>query len=547
MAASAARHAGSGAEPLHEPLQRYLRTLWARAPSVKFTDQAPFLIGSTIHLPADRGAAGSPAAWRWYRAAAAHAAAHLAFSPAAFDGRGLPPITRALLGLLEDARVENLACRELPGLRRLWASQHTATPGDGPGFEALMLRLARSLIDPDYDDPHPWVQKGRRLFFVDAAVQILALCRPDELRRAASLLGHDIGQMRLQFNARSFVAGPDYRDDSRWMWPAGQAPHTEPAAAAGASGSDADTATVHPARPAAQHYPEWDRLISRLRHDWCAVFEDSVVPTGEQGPVVPVAAAEDLAIARRLARVLQRRDGGPASRLLAHEGDALDIDALVHARVAQRRGAAVDARIHRRAMRMRRAGRLMVLVDQSASSAGAWGPAGLDLLQASRRVAALVAAALQQGTVGTVEVAICGFSSQGRHDVAVRSVKDFTEACCPAVLERLAALRSAHSTRLGAVLRHASRPLAASGPGGALQLLVISDGEPHDIDVHDPRYLIADARHAALQARRLGLRVRCIVLGRAGWPVALQIFGARDTQVLEAMEQLPAVAARLAL
>ncbi len=73
----------------------------------------------------------------------------------------MAPITQALLGLLEDARIEALACRELPGLRRLWSAWHTVTPADGSDFETLMLLLARALIDPAYDDPHPWVRKGR--------------------------------------------------------------------------------------------------------------------------------------------------------------------------------------------------------------------------------------------------------------------------------------------------------------------------------------------------------------------------------------------------
>ncbi|MEO8808429.1 MAG: hypothetical protein ABI433_20285 [Burkholderiaceae bacterium] len=164
---------------LHEPLQRYLRTLWSVVPALDDAEQGPFIVGQTIHLPAHRPAADRAGAWRWYRASAAHAAGHLAYSPPVFDGRGLGPIARALLGLLEDARVEALACRELPGLRRLWVPLHTATPLDGDGFEALLLRLARGLIDSGYDDPHPWVQKGRRLFFVEAETQVLALRRPE--------------------------------------------------------------------------------------------------------------------------------------------------------------------------------------------------------------------------------------------------------------------------------------------------------------------------------------------------------------------------------
>lgn len=570
--------------PLHEPLHRYLRTLWPQAPALHYNAQAPFIAGRNIHLPAPSAAAamatdadttsssiassnGIPtAAWRWYRAAAAHAAAHLAFSPPAFDGRGLPPVTRALLGLLEDARVEQLACRELPGLCRLWAPLHTAQPADGDGFEALMLRLARSLIDPAYDDPHPWVQKGRRLFFVDGTVPVLALRRPDETRLAASLLGNDIGQMRLRFSAASYVVGPDYRDDSRWMWPAGQAAESTPAPPQPVAGPPAappapdKDAAIRPstrlAGPSAELYPEWDRLISRLRHDWCAVFEDRVAEAAE-APPGPSAAwpgagpadapdAADQALRRHLQRVLQRHRQPPrySDRRLSHDGDAVDIDALVLLRVAQRQGLPIDARIHRRAARGPRDGRWVVLIDQSASSANSWARAGIDLLQASRRVAALIAAALQPSDV---QVAISGFQSNGRHHVALRCVKGFADTFGPAVQARLDALRSAHSTRLGAALRYATRRLKSTRFSSAPQLLVISDGALYDIDVHDPHYLVADARHAALGAARQGVRLHCIVLDQAGLAPARKIFGARAVGSLDALHRLPAVAARLAL
>ena len=161
-----------------EPLCRTLRALWGLAADVRCDadadadDRLPHLAGRTIHLPLRAPDGGDADAWRL--AAATHAAAHLVYSPPALDGRGLKPIVRALVGVLEDARIETLAGRELPGLQRWWRARHTITPLDGDGVESLLLRLARALADPHYDDPHPWVRKGRSLFFLDVDGTVLA-------------------------------------------------------------------------------------------------------------------------------------------------------------------------------------------------------------------------------------------------------------------------------------------------------------------------------------------------------------------------------------
>jgi nitric oxide reductase activation protein len=287
-----------------------------------------------------------------------------------------------------------------------------------------------------------------------------------------------------------------------------------------------------------------------LRHNWCDVFEEGAGPAGAAVSAVsaPVAAGAqpadtDGGIARRLERALLHRDRRLPPQPLQPEGEAVDTAALVRLRIAQRQRLPPDACIWRRAAPRRREGRLMVIIDQSASSADAWGRSGFDRLQASRRVSALLGAALKR----PAELAIVGFSSNGRHEVVVRRVKGFAEAFGPPVRDRLAALRSAHSTRLGAAIRHASGQLGAHRPGGARQLLVISDGEPYDIDVHDRRYLIEDARQAVRSAARQGIRVHCIVLDRPGLVAARQVFGARHVGLLEAMAGLPELVARLKL
>ena len=78
-------------------LSHWLRLLFDKAPPLHFDSDVPFIRRGAVHLPRpDGGLQGA--------AAAAHAAAHLVYSPPIFDGEGLGAISRALVGTLEDAR-----------------------------------------------------------------------------------------------------------------------------------------------------------------------------------------------------------------------------------------------------------------------------------------------------------------------------------------------------------------------------------------------------------------------------------------------------------
>jgi hypothetical protein len=531
------------AAPVQAALPVFVRSLWSGETELSFVSDRPHIEGHSIRLPDRRSESDGVPDWHWYRAAAAHAAAHLTFSPPIFEGRGLGPIPRALLGVLEDARVEALACRELPGLRRLWTPLHTVTPAEGDGFEALLLRLSRALLDPAYVDDHPWVEKGRALFYPDDSMQILLLRRPDELRLAATLLGHDIGQMRLQFNSRMYLPGPDYRDDSRWMWASGQddaiEQRIEQTPALVVLG-DEPAPLAPPVTGEVLRYPEWDRLIDRLRHDWCSVAEQSVDETGIQARPAPLPPVE---LTRALVKVIQRiRSRRVRPTQAADQGEQFDLDEVVRLRIAQRRRAPTDPRVFRSAASQPQCIEMMILIDQSASSADAWVDSTQSVLEASCMVASSLASALQ--ACGH-RVSMAGFSSNGRHAVTVRPVKSFAQAMGSAVNRRLASLRSRDSTRLGAAVRHATRSLVQERSRARKCLLIVGDGLPWDVDVHDPSYLQADARDAVRRANREGVEVLGIVLDPHGAKTAKAVFGSQHTGVIESFDRLPGLIGRL--
>jgi nitric oxide reductase activation protein len=44
-------------------------------------------------------------------------------------------------------------------------------------------------------------------------------------------------------------------------------------------------------------------------------------------------------------------------------------------------------------------------------------------------------------------------------------------------------------------------------------VLLVTDGDPHDVDVHDSRYLLADLRQAVRDSLRHEVGVACVNLG----------------------------------
>ena len=523
--------------PGGRPLGIYLDALWSVQPrlaTLATPDDRPRAILSragtrpVLHLPPDDALLT--------RARAAHAAAHLAYGGEPQPRARLKPVQRVLLETLEDARVEWRAMQELPGLRTLWAPFHVAGPDDGNGVDTLLLRLAHALFDPAHEDGHAWIARVRRMFF--SADGRLALDTPERLRDAASRLGNDLGQMRLNFNAAGWRVEPAYRDDNRHLWiaddslpPSATPLEREDADSHGRGGGGDDEVTADRPPPqatgGADHgeggatalwseaplrtlkYPEWDRLIGRLRPDWCTVIESRPLEVGGETLRMRL-----LSALRRLPRGRPRATGRPGSGR-ARDGEVLHTGALIEAGIALRTGTRPPSRLYR-AARPDDGGRdLLLLIDASASTAQPCADRR-PLLEHLRDAALLAAHELERIGHST---RVWAFASDTRHRVRVQHLKDAREDALDArVCARAAGLRSHGSTRIGAALRHA----VAHPSGNRPLILLLTDGEPHDIDVHDPRYLPDDLKQAVREARRRGTEVRCLHVGAATHASALR-------------------------
>jgi nitric oxide reductase activation protein len=134
--------------------------------------------------------------------------------------------------------------------------------------------------------------------------------------------------------------------------------------------------------------------------------------------------------------------------------------------------------------------------------------------------------------------AIHAFCSNGRSELRYYRVKDFGEPYTPLTRGALAGLRGMMSTRLGAALRQAGEELARQSTHRKL-VLVITDGEPADIDVPDSAYLVEDARRAVQSLSQRGINVFGVGLESEVQSALPRIFGNRNYVKVARVEALP--------
>ena len=554
----AAGDEGYGLDAARASLTHYLRALWneeflLRASDQPLSQQRPFLSELGLHLPRHYHSHRGALLRDVYRAAAAHAAAHRAYSTHRFERKALKPVQVAIIGLLEDARVEQLAIHAMPGLRSLWLRFFDPRGRDSTTVEALLLRLSHVLLDPTREDDNPWVIKARRMFYASQEYRT----DPLALREIGSLLGNDIGQMRSQFNAKSYVIEPVYRDDNLFLWMPETPPEETRIEDSGYRQQDdaADTTQRNDERAdeearlrprdvagggeeagddalALPRYPEWDERIGRYRERWCSIVEQT--PELADAAALRAAMAAHASLSAGLARLLQARKRGQAQRLRRQpDGEELELDALIRAMSELRSAQAPDLRVHRRTRLQKPDLSVLLLLDLSVSTNTALG--GRTLLSLIREASLLLGQAV---ALSGDQLAIHGFRSNGRHEIQYLRFKEFGEALDDAVLQRLSSVQGAWSTRMGAAIRHASRLMRGCRSAQRL-MLVLTDGEPHDIDVFDPSLLVHDAARAVARSTAEGTPVFGVSVDASADRTLQTIFGPHRYQVIDSLAQLP--------
>ncbi|BBF66247.1 nitric oxide reductase activation protein NorD [Acidithiobacillus ferridurans] len=568
-------------------ISMYLRALWGRDFFMRPTSgdfeqregYRPSIEGYIIHLPdayddlvwqAPSGEETHIHGIELYRASAAHAACHQVYTTDQFDSTGLSTLQSALIGLIEDARVETIALKQFPGLRHIWLPLHTATPASGNEAASLMARLAHALLDPDYRDDHPWVAMGRQIF----SEQQERLVSTEWSREVGLRLAAEMLQLGVAYSATTDVPDIPYRDDNRYMWEFEDI-RADGQVIAGVTtqqirkyvsvmemvnaldvpgaGDDANEIWVLSSEffrdeeptslnqqegreppPDPYHYPEWDYQMQLERPEWCTVLEKPA-KSGTLETIHEIV-AKHKPIIGRLKFLIEALQPQGVQRLRKQEdGDEIDLNAAVRAMIEMRMGEQPDPRIMMRNVRKVRDLSVLLLIDLSESTNDPVLGSNSTVLQLAREATVLLADALDK--IGD-PFAIHGFDSNGRHDVEYFRYKDFGASYNDQAKSRLAGMSGQLSTRMGAAIRHAGSILKRQ-PSNKKLLLVITDGEPADNDVRDPQYLRYDARKAVEDLTQAGIAPYCLSLDPRADQYVSRIFGAKNYVVLDHVQRLP--------
>jgi hypothetical protein len=563
-------------------LNFYLRAFWGRDFFMRPTSgdyetregYKPFIDQRVIHLPdAYDDFAGLPGK-DLYRAAAAHAAAHLVYTKKPLSMEQLNPAQMFLIGIFEDARVEGLAIREFPGMKQMWAQFHAkvhevSCPTDP--VVGFLERLAHVLLDDSYRDDDGLIREMAVAFREQFAQ------RADDNQIAWDLgvtLYNRLGERTSIPSLRVLESmGIPYRDDNRYCWAsdeiAWQQAEYIPAPKQvrkyvnvmemvnevdnELAGDDAQEVWVldtpffldqegvainelEGKEPVSEpyHYQEWDYSVQLHRPNWVTVLERRQKKGDPQD--IDRILTENKPVASRLRHVIDAMQPEGVQRFRRQEeGEEIDLNAAIRAMIDIRMGQMPDQRINIRIVRKVRDLAVLVLLDLSESTNEKLGDSDKPVLQLAREATSLLSCAIDR--VGD-PFAIHGFASDGRHDVQYYRFKDFKDSYNDDVKARLAGMQGGLSTRMGAALRHAASFLFKQ-PEQKKLILLVTDGEPADIDVRDPQYLRHDTKKAVEELATRGVRAFCLTLDPKADDYVSRIFGPKGFMVVDHVDRLP--------
>jgi nitric oxide reductase activation protein len=245
--------------------------------------------------------------------------------------------------------------------------------------------------------------------------------------------------------------------------------------------------------------------------------------------------AKHAGLSKRLKQILDMLKPQDKVRIrYQEEGSELDLDVAIRSLIDFKGGCAPDPRINMSHRSDGRSVAVTLVLDLSQSLSEKARGSNQTILELSQEAVSLLAWAIQQ--VGD-SFAISGFHSNTRHDVRYYHIKGFNEQWDDEVKSRLSAMEAAFSTRMGGAMRHAAHYLKAQQADKKL-MLILTDGEPADIDVNDSQLLIQDARMAVNELDRDGIYTYCINLDPKADEYVADIFG-RQYTIIDHVDRLP--------
>lgn len=469
-----------------------------------------------------------------YRAALAHMAAHRRWSQKMVVDNW-SPFQRLAVETFEDSRVEYLAMQRFPGLRKIFLALHPIPDEKALQLEntsLINLRLAmvsRAILDPDYQYENADVREFVGRFFAEMGRD--GSRSEDVAMIALSFIGRTRKQSDALPNTYFENTEVDYRDDNRHLWIYIEQGDDEETTFEHLDQKQQDNEELKGLPP--RHYHEWDYNAAHYRPDWVSVYE-SLHPRGNAAKIDNLLAKHS-ALAKRLKAMLDMLKPQDKVRIrYQEEGSELDLDVAIRSLIDFKGGSAPDTRINMSHKTDGRDVAVMLLLDLSQSLNEKAEGCNQTILELSQEAVSLLSWAVDQ--VGD-KFSIAGFHSDTRHNVRYFHMKGYNEPWNDEVKSRLAAMEAGFSTRMGGAMRHAGHYLKAQQADKKL-MLILTDGEPADIDVDDDQLLIQDAKQAVKELAGDGVYSYCINLDPKADEYVADIFGKQYT-IIDHVDRLP--------
>lgn len=292
-------------------------------------------------------------------------------------------------------------------------------------------------------------------------------------------------------------------------------------------------------------YPEWDYRLGDYRPNWCRLR--AIVPAGGRDDWARTALERHAALViqiRKQFEELRPESRGKLRRRL--QGEEIDFDALVEARVQRAVAGVTDEKLYWERRKRERDVAVAVLLDCSGSTAATMATRRATRPADARRVIDLEREGLlvlgQALALVGDRCGLYGFSGAGRTRGSLIVLKDFNESFEPHFQRRLDTLIPFGTTRLALGIRHVLAQLAAQ-PAQTKLLLLLSDGAPQDVEYGmaftDRPYALRDTAAALLECQRLGVRPLCLLLQEPEPDWLDTVARTARCEVLHALEALP--------
>ncbi len=468
-----------------------------------------------------------------YRIVLAHMAGHKRWSERQIADN-LSPFQRIAVELLEDSRIEALMMREYPGLKKYFLALHPI-PVEGSCdnehescVRHRLAMLSRAILDENHSYENPKILDTVEKFH--AALKDSESSSKEMLQIAISFTA----QTRLQSDQLPKVrfenTEVDYRDDNRHMWVFIE--EDDEAEDIQTKTQETEQEDVDGLPP--RHYQEWDYNTNSYKPDWVTLYE-SLHPPGNAADIDKILEKHS-ALANYLKRLLDLlKPQHYVRQRYQEDGSELDLDIAIRSIIDFKSGAQPDPRINMSHKHDGRDFAVLLLMDLSASLNEVPDGSSQSILELSREAATLLGWSIEQ--LGD-KFAIAGFHSDTRHNVRYHHLKGFSEHWDDNVKARLAAIEPGYSTRMGAAVRHAAHYLEGQTADKKL-LLILTDGEPADIDVADDRLLIEDTHKAVEELSSKGIYTHCISLDKKADDYIQDIFSPTGYTVIDNVDKLP--------